>query len=301
MAAATPADPEPQAGTPVEVAPSVVRVTAPNAGPYTDTGTNSYIIGDDTVAVLDPGPAHPSHLRALMRVIDGREVAAILLTHTHKDHSALAPGLRQATRAPLMFNGRHRLSRPARWLEVNPVGGHSDWRLKPDRPFGEGAVVAAGGMRLVGIATPGHCANHLCIGIEGTPWLLSGDHVMGWNSTLVAVPDGSMENYLASLRKLETLPYRQYLPGHGHPVSEGPERARALLEHREARNGQVREAVAAGVTDIGGLVRAVYPELAPPLVPAARMTLEAHVEYLEARGDLVVRRGPLGLRLAASS
>jgi glyoxylase-like metal-dependent hydrolase (beta-lactamase superfamily II) len=288
---------DPQTGHPVEVAPEVTRVTAPNSGPYTHTGTNSYIVGDDAVLVVDPGPDDRDHLRALLAAIGGRRVVAILLTHTHKDHSALATRLRAATGAPVMAGGRHRLSRPAGRFEINPVGGHSDWRLVPDRVIEEGLEVRAGGVTLVGVATPGHCANHFCFGIAGTPWLLSGDHVMGWNSTLVSVPDGSMADYLDSLRRLAALPFRHYLPGHGGPIADGPAWARALLEHRELRNRQVLEAVAGGATRIGELVRTIYPELALPLRPAARMTLWAHVEYLEERGELRVRRGPLGSRL----
>lgn len=288
---------DPQTGRPVEAASGVVRVTAPNDGPYTHTGTNSYIVGKETVLVVDPGPDDREHLRALLAAIGGRMVGGIVLTHTHKDHSALAPRLRAATGAPVMAGGPHRLSRPARRFEINPVGGHSNWRFVPDRILAEGAEVQAGGVTLVGVATPGHCANHFCFGIAGTPWLLSGDHVMGWNSTLVSAPDGSMADYLGSLRKLAALPFRHYLPGHGGAIADGPARARALLEHRELRNQQVLEAVAGGATRIGALVRAIYPELALPLRPAARMTLQAHVEYLEDRGALRVQRGLFGSRL----
>lgn len=196
-----------------------------------------------------------------------------------------------------MAGGSHRLSRPARRLEINPVGGHSDWRLRPDRVLSDGTEVRTGGARLVGIATPGHCANHFCFGVAGTPWLLSGDHVMGWNSTLVSVPDGSMANYLDSLRKIAARPFRHYLPGHGGPIVDGPGRARALLAHREQRNREVLEAVGGGATRISELVRAIYPELALPLRPAARMTLKAHVEYLEGRGELRVQRGLFGSHL----
>lgn len=288
---------DPQTGHPVEVAPGLVRVTAPNGGPYTHTGTNSYVVGAEAVLVVDPGPDDREHLQALLRAIGGRTVAAILLTHTHKDHSALATRLRSATGAPVMSGGRHRLSRPARPFEVNPVGGHSHWRLDPDRVLTDGTEVRVGVATMVSVATPGHCANHFCFGIAGSPWLLSGDHVMGWNSTLVSVPDGSMADYLGSLRKLAALPFRHYLPGHGGPIDDGPARARTLLEHRELRNRQVLEAVAGGTTRISELVRTIYPELALPLLPAARMTLKAHVEYLEEHGELRVQRGPLGSRL----
>ncbi|HEV7276836.1 MAG TPA: MBL fold metallo-hydrolase [Devosiaceae bacterium] len=288
---------DPQTGRPVEVAPNLVRVTAGNSGPYTHAGTNSYIVGGRTVLVVDPGPDDAKHMRALLAAIDGRAVAGILLTHTHRDHSALAPRLQEATGAPVLSGGRHRLSRPQRPLEINPVGAHSDWRLMPDRVLADGEEVRAGETVLAAIATPGHCANHFCFGLSGTQWLLSGDHVMGWNSTLVAVPDGSMADYLDSLRRLPALPYQRYLPGHGGSIADGPARAVALLDHRQLRNRQVLEAVASGATRIGQLVRRIYPDLAPPLRPAARMTLAAHVEYLEAKGELRVERSLLGRRL----
>lgn len=289
---------EARIGQPVEVAPGLLRITAGNSGPYTYAGTNSYLLGGAAgVVVVDPGPDDPAHLAALLAAIGSRSVVGILLTHTHKDHSALAPRLRGATGAPIICGGRHRLSRPRRPLEINPVGSHSDWRLVPDRVLADGEEVQLGGSRIAAIATPGHCANHLCFGLAGTPWLLSGDHVMGWNTTLVAVPDGAMGDYLGSLSKLAALPYRRYFPGHGGPIAEGPSRARELREHREHRDRQVLEAVAAGATRIGQLVRAIYPQLAVPLQPAARMTLEAHVEHLEAQGALQVERGLLGLRL----
>lgn len=284
----------PQAGRPVQVAAGLVRVTAPNAGPYTFTGTNSFLLGEERLAVVDPGPGDRAHLEALRAAIAGRPVEAILITHTHRDHSALAPRLKAETGAPLWFGGRHRLSRKPRPFEWNAVDGASHWTLVPDRILADGEIFEIAGMRLEMVATPGHCANHFCFGLAGTPWLLSGDHVMGWNSTLVSVPDGSMADYLASLRKLFALPYRHYLPAHGRAIEDGPTYARALLAHREMRNAQIVAAVEGGATRVSALLKAIYPTLALPLVPAARMVLEAHIEYLESAGTIAVRRGLAG-------
>ena len=288
----------PQTGHLVEILPGIGRVTAPNAGPYTFTGTNSFIIGFDRVAVLDPGPNDPRHLDALKAAIAGRPVEAIILTHTHKDHSALAATLQAETTAPLWFVGPHRLSRPPHLFEMNALARDCDWRLVPDLTFFDGEAFTAGGVELTAIATPGHCANHLCFGITGTGWLLSGDHIMGWNSTLVAVPDGSMADYLASLRKVIALPYEHYLPAHGGPIESGPAYARALLAHRELRNRQVVEAVNAGARTVGALLDRIYPTLKTELRFAARLTLRAHIEYLDAQGAIRMHSGPLGTRLS---
>ena len=289
---------DPKTGQLVEVLPGVSRLTAPNAGPYTFTGTNSFLIGQQSVAVLDPGPDDAGHREALLRAIGGRNVEAIVLTHTHKDHSAGARKLQALTGAPLWFGGKHRLSRPLLPFEMNPLARDCDWGLEPDLTFFDGESFAVGGMTLTAIATPGHCANHMCYAIGGTDWLFSGDHVMGWNSTLVAVPDGSMADYLASLRKVIALPVAHYLPAHGGPIADAPGYVRALLAHRELRNRQIADAVKGGATTIGQLLDKIYPTLGVALRRAAAMTLRAHVEYLDAQGLIRMRRGLFGVRLA---
>lgn len=287
----------PRTGEPVVVAPGVTRVTAPNAGPYTFTGTNSFLIGEKRLFLVDPGPDDARHAEALVAAIAGRPVEAILLTHTHRDHSALARDTARRLDSPLWFGGPHRLSRPARRGEVNAVDASSDWNLQPDRTLTDGELIGVDGVAIEVIATPGHCANHLAYGLLGTDVLLTGDHIMGWSSTLVSVPDGSMGDYLASLDRVLATSYPRYLPAHGGPVEDGPAYARALKAHRETRNGQVLEAVRAGARSVGAITRRIYPGLALTLIPAARMTVAAHVDYLEARGALVVRRGLFGMRI----
>lgn len=289
----------PETGKSVPIMPGLVRVTAPNFGPYTFTGTNSFIIGRDRVAVLDPGPDDSSHRAALLAAIGGRPVEAILLTHTHKDHSAGVPALRAAVgEPPLWFAGPHRLSRPPHLLEMNALARDCDWGLRPDRTFFDGETFEVGGVSLVAIATPGHCANHMCYALADTDTLLTGDHIMGWNSTLVAVPDGSMADYLASLERVLALPYTRYVPAHGGSIADGPAYGRALLAHRRLRNRQIVDAIAAGATRVSELLDRIYPTLAANLRFAASMTLTAHIEYLADQGTIRSRRTPFGLRLS---
>lgn len=287
----------PQTGQAIDVRPGLVRVTAPNANAYTFTGTNSFLLGHARLAVLDPGPKDSAHRAALLAAIGGRPVDVIILTHTHRDHSADALGLSRALDAPLWFGGPHRLSRPLRRFERNPIRNSCDWDLRPDRTLQDGETIAAGDLSVTVHATPGHCANHLAFALEDA--LLSGDHVMGWNSTLVSVPDGAMADYLASLERVIALPQQLYVPAHGGVIADGPGHARALLAHRRMRNDQVLEAVRSGARSISAIVGAIYPSQPLPVRLAAGMTINAHVEYLEGLGQLSVVRRPWGMVITA--
>lgn len=270
----------PTAGELVELAPGISRIVGPNAGPYTFTGTNTYLIGDGPLVVLDPGPDVPRHLEAIMEAIGARQVMAILLTHTHRDHSASATRISRRIGAPIWFGGQHRLSRPQHRFEFNVLAGSCDWDLVPDRVLNDSEEISVGAHKLRVMATPGHCSNHLSFGVADTDYLFSGDHVMGWNSTLVATPDGDMSDYFQSLDRLIDSPWVHYLPGHGGPISDGRRTAQALKAHRDMRNTQIVEAVDAGARRVLQIVTRLYPGVPRATRRAAAMTVLAHVEHL---------------------
>jgi len=285
---------DPATGRLVDVVEGIGRVTAPNRGPYTFTGTNTFLIGFDRLFVLDPGPNDSTHLKALIAAIDGRPVEAILLTHTHRDHSGLARRLKVKTGAPIWFGGPHRLYRNAGWLEKRILSRSCDFNLMPDGVLSDGDSLSIDGIDLTVMATPGHCENHLAFSLAGTPCLFTGDHIMGWSSTLVAPPDGSMGDYMRSLENVIVSPFTYYLPAHGGPIPEGRKYARALMAHRMDRDREILLGIGSGASTVGRLVSRIYQDLSPALRPAAAKTVEAHLENLIARGEVAVRRGPFG-------
>jgi len=292
---------QPAYGQPVIVAPGVARITARNASPYTFAGTNSFLLGESELLLVDPGPDRADHLDALEKAVAGRPVKAIVLTHTHKDHCGLARAARERFAAPIWSAGPHRLSRPLRRFEFNPFARSGDFTLVPDRLLvkGDGLETDAGTWRV--LPTPGHCANHIALLDETGVAALVGDHVMGWNSTLVAAPDGNLADYFASLDALLAEKHTLYLPAHGGAIIDGPGMARALLAHRQMRNRQILDAVATGARNLSALTRTIYPQLRGRHALAARQTLLSHVEYLAARGELRVRFGLYGPRIGPRS
>jgi glyoxylase-like metal-dependent hydrolase (beta-lactamase superfamily II) len=273
-------------GEAVSMAPNVLRVTANNPGPYTFHGTNSYLVGSDTLAVIDPGPDDPAHLDALLQAIDGRPVSHIFVSHTHRDHSPLTPALKAATGAEVLAQGPHRAARPLRDGEVNPFAGSSDYQFMPDRCLADEEMVQGDGFAIRAIYTPGHCANHTAFALEGTGLLFSADHVMAFATTVVAPPDGSMSDFMASLDRLLTRDDRLYLPGHGGNVENPLRFVRALKAHRKMRERAILERFNAGDRTIQEVVAAIYRDTDPRLHGAAALSVYAHVEDLVARGQL---------------
>ena len=275
---------EPAHGRAVEAAPGIMRITCNNPSPFTFHGTNSYILGHDTVAVIDPGPEDDSHLAALIEAIGGRTVSHVLVTHTHADHSPLARVLASRTGAVIAGCGPHVAARALHAGELNPLDAAADRQYRPDMELGDGAILTGDGWAVEAVATPGHTANHLCLAVRGTQYLFSGDHVMAWSTSIVAPPDGSMADYMASLDRLMARPETTYLPGHGGPVSDAPAVVRAHRTHRRMRERAIVERLAAGDRFIPDMVREIYRETDPRLHGAAALSVLAHLEDMVARG-----------------
>ncbi len=285
---------EPAHGQPIDVAAGVRRITVNNPGPFTFHGTNSYLVGERTLAVIDPGPLDGDHLDALLRAIDGRPVSHILVSHTHRDHAPLARVLQARVGGVIAAEGPHRPSRPLHDGEVNPFSESSDMDFTPDLALADGAAVTGDGWALTALATPGHTANHLSFALEGTGIVFSADHVMAWATSIVAPPDGAMRDYMASLDKMLARDDRLYLPGHGGPVTEPAKFLRGLRAHRRMRERGVLERIRRGDRAISELVQALYASTDPRLHGAAALSVLAHLEDLVERG-LVVTDGPPAL------
>jgi hydroxyacylglutathione hydrolase len=279
---------------PVAVAPGVRRVTARNPGPFTFLGTNSYIVGKGTVAIIDPGPDDPAHGQALLDATEGERISHILVTHTHRDHSSGSGWLQRATGAATAGAGPHRLARPLRRGESSALEASADTAFTPDITLADGDATDIGASRLTAVATPGHAANHLAFALAPAGVLFSGDHVMGWSTTIVAPPDGSMADYMASLDRLLARPERRYLPGHGGAVEDAPRHVAGLKQHRLAREAAILARIAGGDRTVAAIVAALYARTDPALHGAAALSVLAHLEDLSGRG-LVVSDGPPGL------
>ncbi|MEL6435814.1 MAG: MBL fold metallo-hydrolase [Pseudomonadota bacterium] len=282
---------EPRHGEAVPVAEHVLRVTCNNPSAFTFHGTNSYIVGRETLAVIDPGPEDANHLKTLLAAINGRPVSQIVVSHTHADHSPLARRLRDETGAPIVGASMHRSARPLNIGEINPLDAAADRLHVPDGELKDGDLVEGDGWTLATIETPGHTANHLTFELMGTGIVFSADHVMAWATSIVAPPDGAMSDYMASLERLEKRSHQQYLPGHGGPVSNPDAFLRGLKAHRKMRERAIIERLDKGDRDISTMVGQIYRDTDPRLHGAAALSVLAHLEDLVARG-IVTCDGP---------
>ena len=275
-----------------DVAPGVRRILADNPGPFTFKGTLTYVVGRGKVAVIDPGPADERHIAALLDAVRGETVTRILITHTHRDHSPAAAKIKAETGAVTAGEGPHRPSRPLFTGETARLDAGGDATFVPDQKLRHGDVVEGDAWALEAIATPGHTANHMAFALRGTDILFSGDHVMGWSTSIVAPPDGAMSDYMASLRRLAERSESTYLPGHGDAIRNAPAYVEQLIRHRQGREASILDCLRNGEATVADLVRAIYAGLDSRLFAAAGLSTLAHLEDLVARGVVMTEGAP---------
>ena len=254
-----------------EIAPGVRRLVARNPGFMTGPGTNTYLVGTQRLAVIDPGPHDSIHIERILEAAGGR-VSAILATHTHPDHSPAVAALAQSTGAEILGRGA-------------PVHGRQDATFAPTRTLNDGDSVGVGDLALRAIHTPGHASNHLCYLLEGTGLMFSGDHIMQGSTVVIGPPDGNMQHYLQSLARLQREPITRIAPGHGVVIEDAQGEIARLIAHRLQREAKVAERLRrAGRATLDVLVTSVYDDVDPRLHPVAKGSLLAHLLKLEADG-----------------
>jgi glyoxylase-like metal-dependent hydrolase (beta-lactamase superfamily II) len=268
--------------------PLVRRVLATNPSAFSYTGTQSYIVGaGEAVAVIDPGPNEDAHLGALLAAIGSASVAAIICTHTHRDHSPAAAPLAAATGGPVIG---------CAYLAIDDDGPRADAAFdqtyRPDRVLADGESLTGPDWTLTAVATPGHTSNHLCLALEQSGALFSGDHVMGWSTTVVSPPDGDMTAYMASLQLLQEREDRVYYPAHGEAITKPRQLVRGMIGHRRQRENQILRLLEKGTGAIEQMVPLMYKGVDQQLWPAAGRSVLAHLIDLERRG-LVSRQGDI--------
>jgi glyoxylase-like metal-dependent hydrolase (beta-lactamase superfamily II) len=276
-----------------QVRPGVRRILCDNPSPFTFTGTNSYIVGTGKVAIIDPGPSNEAHAQALLDAVKGETVTHIIVTHTHSDHSPNTARLKAATGATVYAEGVHRASRPRYESEKGSSESGADRDFRPDVTVRDGDVIEGDGWALQAVATPGHTANHMAFAWPERKFLFVGDHVMGWSTSIVAPPDGSMIDYMASLEKLAARNEDLYFSGHGPEIPDAQRFVRFLIRHRQAREASILHRLAKGAADIPTLVRAIYIGIDPRLTGAAGYSVLAHLEDLVARGIVATDGDPV--------
>lgn len=284
----------PIAGTPVTLASGLRRILAPNPSPMTYHGTNTYLVGETQLAVIDPGPVVPGHLEAILAAVPGgAAITAILVTHSHRDHSPLARPLADATGAPVYGFGPSAAGRSAIMEDLAASGlaggGEGvDPDFAPDQPLRDGARLRLGDDEIEAIWTPGHMGNHLSFAWRDA--LFCGDLIMGWASTMVSPPDGDLAAFYDSCTRLRARAETRFYPGHGAPIHEPRERIDWLMQHRQDRDSQIRAALVGRPADLHTLTHRVYSDVDPALLPAASRNVLAHL--IELHGRRKIRATP---------
>jgi glyoxylase-like metal-dependent hydrolase (beta-lactamase superfamily II) len=280
----------PPYGVAERLSPLISRVVCRNPGPFTFRGTASYLIGNKSLAVIDPGPNDAQHLKALLSAIGDRPVSHIFITHTHLDHSPLSAQLKAISGAKTAASGAHGAGRKTSG-RAPKLDASSDLDFAPDIELGDGDVIETGEWKIGGVFTPGHTSNHMAYALIDEGALFPGDHVMAWSTSVIAPPDGKMGDYLKSLDKLLTRKDDIYWPTHGPARKEPQALVRALIAHRRMREGAIIARLKEGAKDVSELVATIYAEVSPSLHAAAAQTTLAHLEHLIEQGKVVREAG----------
>ncbi len=259
-----------------QVSPLIRRVIANNPGPFTYTGSGTYIIGKGKVAVIDPGPRNEEHLAALTAALTGEEVTHIFVTHTHNDHSPLARELKEATGAKTYAFGPHGTGKG----EGAAAEGGADYDFEPDVRLKDGEICKGEGWTIEAVHTPGHLSNHMCFALREEKALFSGDHVMGWSTSVIVPPDGDMKAYFASLEKLLARDDEIYWPTHGPAITDPKTFVQSFITHRRAREDQILACLKAGQTNIKDMVAEMYKDVDPRLHGPASRSVQAHLIHM---------------------
>lgn len=270
-------------GEVAEVAPGIRRIIAENPSPFTLYGTGTYVLGRGEVAVIDPGPADAAHIDLLLDGIAGETVSHILVTHTHVDHSPGSRLLQAQTGAKTYAYGPHGAGKLEQGVPVEEGG---DLDFQPDQLLSDGEILRGGDWSVQCVYTPGHTSNHMCYQLREQRALFTGDHVMGWSTSIVSPPDGDMAAYIASLEKLLPRDDLVYWPTHGPSIEDPKPHVRAFIAHRQAREEQVLACVRQGVRRIKDMVPQMYAELPEFMYPAAARSVLASVVHLVEKGRL---------------
>ena len=272
-----------------QVAPNIRRLIAKNPSPFTHVGTGTYVVGRGKVAVIDAGPVLAEHVEALLHALRGETIEQLLVTHTHLDHSPASKLVAARTGAKTYGFGPHARGRHQ---PEDKVEEGADWEFVPDVALADGDVVEGPGYALKALHTPGHCSNHLCFSLEGVGTLFTGDHVMGWSTTVVVPPDGDMGDYVAQLRRVMARDDAKLWPTHGAGVEHPRALVGAMIRHREEREAQILECLRDGVTRIDAMVERMYRDVPRYLYPAAARSVFAHLLLLVARGQVACEGEP---------
>ncbi|OKL42591.1 MBL fold metallo-hydrolase [Pseudovibrio exalbescens] len=285
---------DPRYGSAVTVAPKIQRITCQNPSPLTFHGTNTFLIGEEEVAVLDPGPEDNRHLATIMDAIGDRKVSAILISHTHIDHSPLSRRLQAETQAPIYGCAPHSRAEAFRDMPENPMEASADHAYEPDQELLDSDQLEIDGLLIEVVATPGHTINHLSFALPEQGLLFPADHVMAWSTSVVAPPDGSMGHYMASIDRLLERAEGHYFPAHGGELRDAHRYLEGLKAHRQSRETAVIGRLRAGDTHIPQMVANIYADVDKKLHGAAALNVLAHLEDLSSRG-VVATSGPVSL------